>query len=260
MADAKGPVFDPMEDLKLLLGFFVLLWLFWFITGGPSKYELAQHPFLRQPTEVGLDQNGVYRDPDIHVQYGEIPTVQVKISRKPTTIVAPRVLSGPIINLSKGQADLFGLSYIKIDYSAINKLPITITGLIMRNILGKSAVIAGASNLPYQGRINEVADVIVGPGSSIYIIQGISPLGVSFRVNKCIGYLAQYQDFYPLLPKPIIDELTYNTCVDAHKTDLDFYTNDWRIYLGTNAMVWNETGDVVRLMNNSGNTLSSIFY
>ena len=264
MADAKGPSFNPLDDLKVLLFFFVILWLFWFISGGPARYEVAQKPFLRPP--ITSDYDGIWRDPNTGEQYGEIPTTKIKanISRRVTSPRGYRPFEKPIISLSKGLANSSGMSYLKIDFSKSNKGLLNVTGLLIRDIFGKSVTLKGGSALPYQGRINKEAEVSVEPGSVLYVIDGFSPIGVSFRVNKCIGILTRFQTFYPSLPFPFpegIDQnLTYNNCVELHKGDTDFYKNDWRVYLGIKEKIWGETGDVVRLIDHLGNTLASLFY
>ena len=53
--------------------------------------------------------------------------------------------------------------------------------------------------LYFSGTINPAQDIFLGPGETAYIITGRSPLGVSFRVNKCMGYLAKNQNFTPYL-------------------------------------------------------------
>jgi|GEM_PF-854526 hypothetical protein len=62
------------------------------------------------------------------------------------------------------------------------------------------AVIPRGTITPTSGVINPTQDIILYPGDSAYIISGKSPIGGSFRVNKCIGYLADFQPFTPSLP------------------------------------------------------------
>ncbi len=263
MPDAKGPVFNPIDDLKHLLLFFVALWIFWFSTGGPTRFEAERKPFLRSPTRVGLDEQNVYRDANIGEQYGTIPTIQVRAGGRATIKDTPyKLFAKPIIYLTKGPSDLSGRSYVKIDFPVFNRDPLKITGLLVKDIFGKGAIIHGASALPYQGRINKETDVVVRGGSTIFLIEGQSPIGVSFRVNRCSGYLAQFQTFYPPIEIKVSDtfSLTYNSCVELHKDDPDFYKNDWRIYLKTKDKVWAETGGLVKVLDNSNNTLGSTFY
>lgn len=336
MADPKGPVFNPVTDLRTILLLFTALWLFWFYTGGPQRFEERQKPFLTTPATIGADEYGVYRDPKSK-QYGSIPSIKIgslvdnstttsdnkivededgegsimttsetdttsiggnladtkyqgrdpytgelynstysglgdnKIESSKEELSAYRSLEKPIIRLTKSQVKTSDLlpqinkSYIKIDFSSLNKSALKVTGLSIRDMFGKSSLILGASNLPYQGRINEESNVIIEPDSVVYIIEGHSPIGVSFRINKCIDHLARYQNFYPPLLFDVDGEQallgdTYNNCIDSHKDDLDFYSNDWRIYLKDKAKIWSDTGGLIRLMDRRGRSLASMFY
>ncbi len=273
MAGGKEPVFDPIEDLKILAFIFTVLWLFWYANGGPAKYEASQQkPFLYAPAT--RSSQGIWQDPDIGAQYGSIPKIQIKAQMsKVEPFTKYSSFDKPILFLSKGPANQSGWSYLKLDFSASNKAPLGLAGLLVRDIFGKSVAVGGASDLPYQGMINEERDISILPGSTVFLIDGASPIGASFRVNKCIGLLAEFQEFYPPLPlapvSPSLDwgitgtsssirSATYNGCVNAHKDDLDFYSNNWRIYLKTK--VWSQTGDFVRLVDPQGNTLASLFY
>lgn len=274
MADAKGPAFDPIEDLKILALFFTVLWIFWFFNGGPERYKENQKPFLRQPTKFGADESYTYRDPNLNDQYGQIPVIKVTVSNKipkvepliRNPVRVTKLFEKPIIYLSKGQANSLGLSYLKIDFPISNKASFNLTGSSIRDIFGKNVLVPAAAELPYQGRINEESDIIIPPGSIVYLIEAPSPLGVSFRVNKCMGELARFQNFYPLLrpdyagQAPLDPGTTYNVCVDLHKDEPDFYKNDWRVYLGAKHKTWEETGYFFRLIDSFGNTLSSLFY
>ena len=276
MAGAPPPVFNPIQDLKAIALILTCAWFIWFWNGGPQKYEASQQkPFLMKPTEIVV--NDIWQDPFISEQYGGIPnaTVNGSVNVNLGNSQVPSLGGGtvsvgsgmkkyglfgkPVSYVNKGKADSSGKSYIQIDYQSFNKASLNFTGLTLRDFFGKRITVGQASLLPYQGRVNPLSDIIVYPGSTVYFIEGQSPIGVSFRVNKCIGTLAQFQNYYPPLPPPILG-LNYNDCVDAHKLDTDFYHNDWRIYLGNQAKPWLETGDLVRLEDSDGVTLASLFY
>ncbi len=278
MAEAKPPVFNPITDLRTLALFLVTIWFIWFSTGGPARFE-SQKPFIKAPTKIGADEKGEYRDPSFD-QFGSVPNPKISTninvsikydgrgatygsSGSPSKVNATRyrLFKKPLISMGKGSTDSTGKSYLKWDFPAYNVAPLTLTGLVLRDLFGRSVILPGASNLPLHGLINEERPVVITPGSSVYIIEGQSPIGVSFRINKCFGYLAEYQSFVPPISVYKLDQnLTYNTCVSIYATDPDFFFNDWRIYLNLKDKVWSETGDIIRIIDSSGNTLSSIFY
>jgi hypothetical protein len=105
--------------------------------------------------------------------------------------------------------------FVTIHANANNKTPVSITGWkIVSAIKNKDgsvreAYIGNASPLPVVGEVNPVYGVQLEPGGTAHITTGPSPFGVSFRVNKCSGYLGQFQEYTPKLarscPKPIDD-------------------------------------------------------
>ncbi|MBI4120862.1 MAG: hypothetical protein HY457_01225 [Parcubacteria group bacterium] len=91
--------------------------------------------------------------------------------------------------------------YILIRASYQNKEPVTITGWQVKSILtGNVAAIGTAAYLPQPGMVNASQLVALAPGGKAYLVTGSSPIGASFRINSCIGYYEQFQDFLPPLP------------------------------------------------------------
>jgi len=64
MADAPGPKLSPVNDLKYMLLIFLGLWVIWFFTGGPSRYESHAGPLMKAPT---LEKQGDIYGPDINI-------------------------------------------------------------------------------------------------------------------------------------------------------------------------------------------------
>ena len=117
--------------------------------------------------------------------------------------------------------------YVVIRASDTASLPIPVSGWRVRSLYsGKSAVIPLAANPFYQGVVNTVAPITLGPGESVIFSTGVSPVGVSFRETTCTGYLAQTQEFTPqlsnscprptdLLPRTVENVTRYGAdCVD----------------------------------------------
>ena len=55
--------------------------------------------------------------------------------------------------------------------------------------------------MPASGIINASEDIVLPPGTRAIISSGRSPIGASFRENKCICYFSTFQTFYPSLPQ-----------------------------------------------------------
>lgn len=77
---------------------------------------------------------------------------------------------------------------------------IHLTGLVIKSaVSGIKIEIGKGVYLYFSGTVNPAQDIFLGPDETAYIITGRSPLGVSFRVNKCLGYLSKNQNFTPYL-------------------------------------------------------------
>lgn len=77
---------------------------------------------------------------------------------------------------------------------------INITGWYFRSeVTGNYAMIGRASLLPFPNTKTE-SDIVLQKGDKAIITKGFSPIGISFRTNKCTGYFEENRTFYPRLP------------------------------------------------------------
>ena len=101
----------------------------------------------------------------------------------------------------------FELMVLRAAYE--NYSPVLITGMTIESAITRNRAALGTA-LPvyFQNKQNSNTSVFLKPGEYAYIITGDSPLNYSFKVNKCVGYLEQYDDFYPSLNTycPLITE------------------------------------------------------
>jgi len=58
----------------------------------------------------------------------------------------------------------------------------------------------------------------------------------------------------------IFNELTYNGCVQSHKSDPDFYKNEWRVYLDRDQELWKSSNERIRLLDENGLVVDAITY
>ncbi|MEK7669512.1 MAG: hypothetical protein AAB350_02925 [Patescibacteria group bacterium] len=65
-------------------------------------------------------------------------------------------------------------------------------------ITGYYAIIGGASLLPFPFSKTE-SNVVIQNGDRVYLTKGFSPIGISFRTNKCTGYFEENRTFVPSL-------------------------------------------------------------
>lgn len=209
-----------MHDSWFFIGVFVFIFLIWIITGGPVHPLAFSGPTLAQPQELG---GGTY----------------LSLPRAPFTIGGTEVsLPGSSSNTSDtyqlngntvpafvggtafGEASPYrGLvsmnhyvsgagsldprnEYIELSIPQNASAPVNISGWILRSeATGSSITIPRGTEVPTSGTINTVQDIVLVPGTRAMLISGRSPIGASFRENKCIGYFSSFQSFSPSLPQ-----------------------------------------------------------
>lgn len=58
----------------------------------------------------------------------------------------------------------------------------------------------------------------------------------------------------------IEEHFSYDRCLAWHQLDQDFYTKDWRVYLGRRAELWAENREAIRLYDPQGQLIDEITY
>lgn len=227
---------------------------------------------------------------------------------------------GPIINepdkitissISRS-SDQYGKSdneYVLLSTPSTNKKPILITGMLLKSrMTGNQADIRKGTAVYYANSVNSEDSININPGETAYIITGRSPIGYSFKINKCIGYLKNHnQNFiaplssscpkvtdYPLPARPnqfndtcldflnkigVCKEVTkfpdnlqqscktfaaeranYSRCVTDFGNDLNFLGKQWLVYLNRDDALWKTKREIVDLVDQQGNVVSTYTY
>jgi hypothetical protein len=58
----------------------------------------------------------------------------------------------------------------------------------------------------------------------------------------------------------ITEDLNYNNCVSDHKEDENFYSNEWRIFLGRSSELWKNKRELIKLIDNEGKVVDAVTY
>ena len=58
----------------------------------------------------------------------------------------------------------------------------------------------------------------------------------------------------------LVTHLSYNGCVLAHSSDVDFKGRTWRVFLNRNFSMWRTEYDVVKLLDAEGKTIDLFSY
>lgn len=188
--------------LKWIIFILVILWIVWFLTGGPKSGFVSQ-PFLRPPAP--LDTGELYGEPlSIPGFESRSETGSAQEESAPTSIFSGSIqlaVGNPYTQSPQEE-------YVEIRASYSNTQPINITGWEIKSaISGLGAKIGQGVYLPASGLVNREEQIFLNPGDHAVINTGRSPNGVSFRLNSCTGYFEQFQDFAPQLPSqcPLIE-------------------------------------------------------
>ena len=177
---------------------------------------------------------------------------------------------------------------IKVGGDALEAIPVT--GWILKSInTGNQVTIPKGTYLFFTGMMNAEENILLIAGDTLYLVTGISPNGVSFKINKCSGYLGQLQTFIPYLnndcPAPKNEDLSSipklavnNDCLDyidsinsckiqttplpinTHKNDKDFYKQEWRVYLKRSESIWKDKKEIIILYDSVGQIVDTIKY
>lgn len=193
------------KDLLIALAILLLIFGLWIITGGPSRSSSKQGPFL-----------------DLYLVAPQLPNIQNGDESKNDDSISAYKYRVALGSSTPAKESDIQKEYIEIRASSKNEGAINISNWSLENQNGIKVKIEQVAILPILGEINKEQDVFLGPGEKTIIATGRSPLGASFQINKCMGYLSKMQDFYPKLtvkcPHPIDDELLPasldNQCID----------------------------------------------
>lgn len=103
---------------------------------------------------------------------------------------------------------------------------VNITGWFFKSsITGNYAILGKAALLPFPFTRTE-SDVVLRQGDRVIITTGFSPIGISFRTNKCTGFFEENRTFYPGLslecPRPEDENLPkFSSIYDRQDECLD---------------------------------------
>jgi hypothetical protein len=76
----------------------------------------------------------------------------------------------------------------------------------------------------------------------------------TFAINALPpGLSSECQDF-------ILNDLSYNGCIDGHRDDPTFYRNEWRVFLSRSQELWNNDHGVIRLLDENGKLVAQASY
>lgn len=206
-----------MNDAWFFVGVFGFIFLLWIATGGPSRPLAFAGPTLAQPGELG---GGTYLSlpkAPFSIEGGSnvsLPGSSYGGGTIGSNFPVP-VLTGSTFGNPSPYRGMVTLNHSVSNPGAANpanetlqiyvasdaSVPVDITGWrLVSEATGASAAIPKGTEVPTSGIVNTVQDLVLKAGDRATISSGYSPIGGSFRENKCIGYFSSFQQFTPSLP------------------------------------------------------------
>jgi hypothetical protein len=256
------------HDAWFFIGIFVFIFLIWIATGGPLRTPAVTVPAVpnltanasgtisgsnsyiqlpRSPYGIGGDTvclPGSTSCPNSY-SYGSSGSSGTPGTTGPSSGTVPSGVTGVTLTppspyrnqvtmrnyVSSASSSDPKSEYVQIYLAQNASAAVDITNWVLKSgATGKAEVIPKGTAVPTSGAVNAANDIILQPGDSAIIVSGESPVGASFRENKCIGYFNGFQQFTPSLPQncpSASDELTalYGTpyihdpaCIDYTKS------------------------------------------
>ena len=208
-----------MHDAWFFIGVFVFIFLIWVATGGPLHPIAFTGPRLAEPGALG---GGTYLQLP-RAPFGTGGTnVSLPGSSSDGNVAGssgtslPSFTGGTVFGIPSPYRGIVRMNhyvsgagsadpkneYIEISVSQDAGMPVDLSEwTLSSDASGNSSPIPKGTEVPTSGTVNAAQDIILPPGTRAIIVSGQSPIGASFRENKCIGYFSTFQNFYPLLPQ-----------------------------------------------------------
>lgn len=212
---------SDMHDAWFFIGIFVFIFLIWIATGGPIHPISFTGPTLTPPQELG---GGTYLSfPRAPFGIGGGRTVSLPGSSDGSSSEnadnnspVPTFVGGTTFGEISPYRGIVTMSHsvsgagsvnprnesIEIRVAGNATVPVDLSGWSLgSDASGSSTIIPKGTEVPTSGIVNAAQDIILTAGMQALVISGQSPIGASFRENKCMGYFSAYQTFYPSLPQ-----------------------------------------------------------
>ncbi len=170
---------SAVSDTLIFLAVIVLLWFAWLATGGPERFnEKERGAFFEQSSDTDSDPSLHISpwDPNAHPYAGFID-------------ITPNGV----------YSDSPNAEYITLSLGWNAPEDLNLTGWTLINEAGNQITIGFGTKTPHQGVVNAPEDIIIPLGGKAIITTGRSPIGISFGVNICSGYIGTLQTFTPHL-------------------------------------------------------------
>lgn len=187
------------SDALFILGVLLFFFILWFASGGPTHPISFAGPYITPITDIDTVQEG-YGDGTAWNGNLWSDFMGNAIGDNLTGASNPSPFSKSVSVTSAAGAYSTDPDQEYVIIRASGTEPIDITGWrVVSGASGRGARIPAGAALPRSGSANATGHIVLQPGDEAYIVTGESPSGISFKENKCTGYLARRQEYAPPL-------------------------------------------------------------
>lgn len=209
------------EEFGWFIWGLVGLGFLWYFTGGPERESSKQGQFIKPlaPVDTGQIYGNYFggtpnkdkqtlntpEDPAVLLEQAEskvnsfLEESQQAQQIHATSLLAKTISFDGIAGAKNTPVDE---EYIRIVANKNAQQSTQISGLTLSGLVKKIRILVPrAAELPIVGTTAVKSNIILPPSGRALIASGRSPIGTSFRVNMCTGYLDQFQSYTPGLLK-----------------------------------------------------------
>ena len=205
-------------DLWWFVAIMMALGLVWYATGGPSRPEARQGPFIQPPAPIGAGEiYGAGHQPAPPLHSSTIPPSYQSGGPNPNNLKEPPLAArspwyGQVsIDTGNGPYEIQpNQEYITLEANYNNSGPLTITGWSLTNAKSRpdAALIPRGTRLFIGNSANSMTlPITLAPGGRLVLVTGQMPnsdpytINANFLTSKCTGYLdaLPYYRFTPAL-------------------------------------------------------------
>lgn len=204
------------HDAWFFIGVFAFIFLIWISTGGPLHPLSFTGPRLSAPQELGGGTYLSFPRAPFAVGGNQVALPGSSNGGSYSNESLPTFTGGtsfgtpsPYRSLVRLNRSVVGAGssdpkreYLELSVSQNAGVPINLSEWrLLSEADGRQSIFPRGTETPTSGVINATENIVLSPGMRAIVVSGQSPIGASFRENKCIGYFSTFQTFYPALPQ-----------------------------------------------------------
>ncbi len=196
---APKPAWTPLKGIVAIIIFLLLAWGIWALFFGSGVPSLDS--YFKAATSTPSTPDKPKDTPKDTTEPPPIDDIDTITDDDGNTVPTPdpSFYKGSF-SLGSGTAksEVYPeKEYVTINVTQGNLSPLNINDWSLQNSAGKKVRLGSGTQILFGGKYEPY--IQVKAGDRLTIVSGPSPVAPWFRVNKCSGYLEQFEDFVPPL-------------------------------------------------------------